>query len=971
MIREQRTIRSWFQWCLVVTLFALSLHSFSSTAQAYYTSQVFNFTKPGETITFNFANLPAASGDISVTVYLYGDYDSITEYATVYLDGSYKGRIQGGDKQCSTNLSKNKVLYKHSASSVSDGKLEVRVRNSISVSASCGTNRVMVVIAYTANAPDFSIRTFSLSSTKLKRGSRVTATYQIQNLGKRSGIGYVRIYLSPDYGITNKDIYLNHQRTVLLAAGKSSSTYKVSVLIPANAPGSKNFIGIFVDYDNKVKEDNEFNNTRVVAVTIDVPGPDLSVTGALLSPTSLTTSGSFTIRISLKNNGTTGILTDFEVKYYYCTAFDLKTCTTLLKSQTITNNFKAGSSYSYTTPSMKLPKSVQAGVRALRIQVDSTKRIKESNELNNDFLRYAAVSENRPDLSLQSFSVSPTKLPAGKQITVRYSIRNSGLSDTKLFTTKLYLSRNSTITTSDLYLKHSRLLAVKKGTTTSIISVTVTIPSSEKAGTVYIGAIADDTNSINETNETNNVRSARITLTELPDLRLDKLQLSTTQLKAGQSFTVLLQVSNASSSTAPATNVGLYLSTSSTVTPKSTLLKSWRLNSLGAGKSQTITDKVSLPSFFSGTQLRLGAFVDPNNDIKEKSESNNSKQLLALLLRDDDKDGSWSYPGCPSSVKHCDCNDRDKNIRPGARELCDGKDNDCDGAIDEGCQCLNGSRRTCGISTGECRQGTQTCREGRWGSCSGDRGPTLEVCDGKDNDCDGKTDEGEVCKEPSKEPSPEPHKESTSEPSKEPIHDTGTEPIADASTEPVPEVTQEKKGCKQQECAAGSFCRNGVCVVACGCQTCPAGQRCIDGICQQDLCTLVQCLDDEICTANGKCIGDPCIGVSCSAGEVCQMGVCAPPACATISCPDGMRCQQGQCVGIVCKGGEVVVEKNASEPNGDAGPPPSPDASTTVDSPRKEQGCVCQSQNLSSFSLWSFCLLALLLLVRRRFSTSG
>lgn len=91
-----------------------------------------------------------------------------------------------------------------------------------------------------------------------------------------------------------------------------------------------------------------------------------------------------------------------------------------------------------------------------------------------------------------------------------------------------------------------------------------------------------------------------------------------------------------------------------------------------------------------------------------------------------------------------DCNDDDLTVFPGATEFCDKKDNDCDGAIDEGFDV----GASCTVGTGACqRSGTKVCKaDGSGTQCSATPGtPGIEVCNGIDDDCDGVADEGDAC----------------------------------------------------------------------------------------------------------------------------------------------------------------------------------------------------------------------------------
>ena len=111
---------------------------------------------------------------------------------------------------------------------------------------------------------------------------------------------------------------------------------------------------------------------------------------------------------------------------------------------------------------------------------------------------------------------------------------------------------------------------------------------------------------------------------------------------------------------------------------------------------------------------------------------------------DRDGDGYFFGPGCAAG--ELDCDDNDALIFPGADARCNGEDNDCDGAVDEGdCECVDGLTAACGSDVGACSRGNWTCGAGVWGACEGEVAPSAELCDSIDNDCDGTTDEGCPC----------------------------------------------------------------------------------------------------------------------------------------------------------------------------------------------------------------------------------
>jgi MYXO-CTERM domain-containing protein len=669
-----------------------------------------------------------------------------------------------------------------------------------------------VAVTISAKKPELYISYLYLGSS-VEQGQKITVSWFVANAGlQNAGTFKVGFYYSANSTIDpSTDTLLKTVTISSLSSGRSTGNYNESVTLPVGTALGAGYIGVYVDKDSQVSESNETNNAKAFAITVKTPTTDLQP--IYFYRTSYYLGGAGTqasVTYYVRNNGSKAA-GQFKVRLYYNRNRTSLSGAVILRTDTI-NGLAGSTTTSKYTRSFNLPNVVSFGRGYFWIEVDSGKAISESNENNN--LAYNEIYINaRADLTVHALSVTSTTVPQGSQVTLKYRLYNKGLARTgQALAVKAYLSTNSTIQTGDTFLKNLANLAVINAKTLSplspnLITAQVTIPANTPPGKYYVGLFVDANLSWTESNENNNGLGKEIRVVSAIDLRADLVKYWTTGfVKIGQTSSFDIKFTNNGKNVIQNVQLRLVYSKDQTIDSNDTLLKTLDLTGLNLqpGAAYTNRQPVAIPNTIASGSGYIGLIVDSNNAIAENNENNNTKvSLVTVFGQDKDKDGVYYAPGCPSAINPCDCDDSLASVKPGAKEICDGKDNDCDGSVDEehpnkgktctvgvgACQSVgqyicksDGSGTVCNVSpkspttevcngkdddcdgqidealtrscydgtagtagVGVCQKGTQTCSSGQWSQCAGQIQPTPEKCNNKDDDCDGQTDEGCNC----------------------------------------------------------------------------------------------------------------------------------------------------------------------------------------------------------------------------------
>lgn len=337
-------------------------------------------------------------------------------------------------------------------------------------------------------------------------GLSVTGTLTVDNGGTGSAGGhYSRLYLSTNDVISSSDTQLGGDLYFSsVPAGGSTAVAETF-----NAPGwgsGTYYMGVIVDYYDDVAESDETNNIdrRAGPIYYD-PDIDLASTSIYLSTSTWVVGSSVISDLTEVNNGIDVAGAHYS-RLYLSDNNTISTGDVQLGGDLSFSSIAGGGNQTVSGHTFTAP-DVADGTYYVGNIVDIYDDVAETDEANNYAVRSGTITSTHPayvDLFWTTMSLTSSTWVSGDVVTAELTEANDEAAPAGAHDSRIYLSDNTSISTSDVQLGSDIHFSSVPAGGTSTENLTFTVPAAT-AGTYYLGAIVDIYNVVAENDETNNV----------------------------------------------------------------------------------------------------------------------------------------------------------------------------------------------------------------------------------------------------------------------------------------------------------------------------------------------------------------------------------------------------------------------------------------------------------------------------------
>jgi hypothetical protein len=223
-------------------------------------------------------------------------------------------------------------------------------------------------------------------------GGKVSGNVTLKNQGNTTSSGfYTRYYLSTNNIITTFDTYMGYDYISSLGSNRTTSR-SYSFNLPSNLKsGQTYYVGAIADYNNRVSESNEGNNTLARSITIGDGATDVDLVISSGGISGTVQAGSYiTASATVKNEGKSTARSSY-LGYYMSTDSNITSRDTRLSRDYVAS--LTSGRYSKESDRIKLPGSFDPTKHYIGVLADYAGYVKESSETNNTRILYTPTKE--------------------------------------------------------------------------------------------------------------------------------------------------------------------------------------------------------------------------------------------------------------------------------------------------------------------------------------------------------------------------------------------------------------------------------------------------------------------------------------------------------------------------------------------------------------------------------------------------